>query len=1097
MSNRIDEPESSDLLDDDSFSELFPTPHNNPPPQPAKEPSPPSAPAPVSSLFGGSPDVPNLFKAPDNFPIAPKKDATPEKAPTSQGSPGTSEATPASDDILDTDDFLDDLDFIDDSEFMAAFGASSAETPAAQPAPVQSTGESNGTGQSQRSRYLPQPALVPAPQNQLTPQQMYTQPGQTQSPPQPANQVTETPSQPPRSTSGRYIPSAAPRSGVPPVPTTRSPQVHPTQPTWSQQPTAPRPPLSTRIPSSMSSSFVTAKGAYSSPYDLPPQIATKPKRHIPPPIPTHQQPHQADPRLPLSANIRPSLSTAPPPRAASAQPHFPTQQRQYLPPPGGAQGQQSQYAPSSTSSLPPRSPSIQGASQYDARRVVSPPLPHSTRDRQLSQSLYAPRRDFSPPLQQSPRDVKFPPPTAYTPGTAPPPHLAQAAGRMYAPEQAISPPSHPSPGAQYQRPPVSQVPPQTVSQDVLSKRYAPGQRLVPPRSVSVQPTWQGRAQDMSQYGQPRVSSPQYQQQYSIHQQTQQPRHAKGGQIPGQQALPPHAMQMNQPPFPPSNHKPSSQYEHQHQHQHQHQPPFASPQDTFYPPPPTTSTHFEEDPHADLPPHFAMESGEYDQMYDTEGLMGHPMQFPERNIMRTPEPMDRHQPDSFNDVSPPRPWERAAALRDYPSPPKTRPFSPHDPRGSVPPVPQVPPQSTTERHRNPSPQVIQTSISSTKKDMTTERSLTYPSRKAPPHIRAMTAPSAPRTQEEDFQFRRGGYPIVNFGFGGRMITMIPRTPHRVNIRGTAPISVPGMITFSSLREFTEPPGLASSFPGPLYSANKPVKGKAKDIGKWLDDNLALLEQLRDTTRLEEDIKRIEDKKILYKLVKLLVDNNGVLDGKYGLRSVCANCSPELEKSVKEILLPQAASTVTEEGSQSFGITASTLATSMATQSTTTDPNALATYNLTTDFLRSMRSLLMQGDRQNAIRKAIDQKMWGHALLIASSVNQIVWRETVEQFIQSELRDTGTKDFDSLRFLYGVLAGEGLNAVNELLPPINRMVSSIHPSVTSQTPRVGSWKESLGILLVNQGSMDTSPALIGLGSSLVSEGRVEAGHIWYVV
>jgi COPII coat assembly protein SEC16 len=211
---------------------------------------------------------------------------------------------------------------------------------------------------------------------------------------------------------------------------------------------------------------------------------------------------------------------------------------------------------------------------------------------------------------------------------------------------------------------------------------------------------------------------------------------------------------------------------------------------------------------------------------------------------------------------------------------------------------------------------------------------------------------------------------------------------------------------------------------------------------------------------------------------------------------AHCSPELEKSVKEILLPQVVNTGDTEGSQPFGVTASSLATSMAAQSTIVDPNALATYNLTTDFLRSVRSLLMQGDRQSAIRKAVDQKMWGHALLIASSVDQNVWRETVEQFIRSELRDTGTKDFDSLRFLYGVLGGEGPNAVTELLPPINRMVSSIHPSTTSQAPRFGSWKESLGMVLLNQGSMDTSQALIGLGSSLVNEGRVEAGHSWYI-
>ena len=162
----------------------------------------------------------------------------------------------------------------------------------------------------------------------------------------------------------------------------------------------------------------------------------------------------------------------------------------------------------------------------------------------------------------------------------------------------------------------------------------------------------------------------------------------------------------------------------------------------------------------------------------------------------------------------------------------------------------------------------------------------------------------------------------------------------------------------------------------------------------------------------------------------------------------------------------------------------------------DPNALATYNLTIDFLRSMRQILMQGDRQNAIRKAVDAKMWGHALIVASSVSQTVWKETVEQFIRSELRDTGAaKDFDSLRFLYGVLGGQGTDAVTELLPPINRMVTGVKANTAAQPPRLGSWKESLGMVIQNQGTMDHSPAIIGLGTSLVSEGRVEAGHAWY--
>jgi len=211
---------------------------------------------------------------------------------------------------------------------------------------------------------------------------------------------------------------------------------------------------------------------------------------------------------------------------------------------------------------------------------------------------------------------------------------------------------------------------------------------------------------------------------------------------------------------------------------------------------------------------------------------------------------------------------------------------------------------------------------------------------------------------------------------------------------------------------------------------------------------------------------------------------------------ANDSPEIDKAVKDILLPQVTNVPVTEEADSFGVTASVLAISSTTQNAIPDPTALATYNLTADFLRSIRTSLLQGDRHGAIRKAVDHKMWGHALLIAGSVNPIIWRETAEQFIRSELRDTGSTDFDSLRFLYGVLGGEGSDAVNELFPLTNRMISSVHPSSAMQAPRFGSWKESLGMVLQNSGSVEScSAALIGLGSSLVQHGRVEAGHSWF--
>lgn len=327
-------------------------------------------------------------------------------------------------------------------------------------------------------------------------------------------------------------------------------------------------------------------------------------------------------------------------------------------------------------------------------------------------------------------------------------------------------------------------------------------------------------------------------------------------------------------------------------------------------------------------------------------------------------------------------------------------------------------------------------------------------------------------------------------------MIPRTPHRVNVHGMTPAPVPGAINITSLRGVIEPPALASSFPGPLFVSTKPVKGKAKDIVTWLDKSLTMLEQVRERATSEDEIVQIEDRKVLYKLVKILVENNGALDGRSIPYRRVTYISPEIEKQATELLMPQAAKLSASDETQSFGITASSLATSTAAQ-TTADPTALATYNLTNDFLRSMRDLLMQGDRQGAIRKAVDQKMWGHALLIASSVSPVVWRETAGQFIRYELRETGAKDFDSLRFLYGVLGNEGIESVSELLPPMNRMVSSIQSSASSQGPRFTSWKESLGMVLANKRAVDDPAPIVGLGNALVNDGRVEAGHAWYIL
>jgi hypothetical protein len=281
-----------------------------------------------------------------------------------------------------------------------------------------------------------------------------------------------------------------------------------------------------------------------------------------------------------------------------------------------------------------------------------------------------------------------------------------------------------------------------------------------------------------------------------------------------------------------------------------------------------------DPLSDLPPHFEMEREDWSQDYPPEVYVSPGVSSPDRQLQQTPEPVTQPQ-FSINEVSPPRPWERAlTGPAQAQAPQHSNSVSSYDPPANALGGSPISP----ERQRSIAPQVTRQTIPSPKKDSVAERAMSYPSRKPPSSLKFHMEPDTQLSPEEDYRLRRQGFPIVAFGFGGRMITMIPRTPHRVNLHGMAPAPIPGPITFSSLKGVADPPGMASSFPGPLFVSNKPVKGKAKEIVNWLEENISMLDHLRETKAMPEaDIIHNEDRKVLCKLLKLLVENNGILDG----------------------------------------------------------------------------------------------------------------------------------------------------------------------------------------------------------------------------
>lgn len=110
---------------------------------------------------------------------------------------------------------------------------------------------------------------------------------------------------------------------------------------------------------------------------------------------------------------------------------------------------------------------------------------------------------------------------------------------------------------------------------------------------------------------------------------------------------------------------------------------------------------------------------------------------------------------------------------------------------------------------------------------------------------------------------------------------------------------------------------------------------------------------------------------------------------------------------------------------------------SSQSSKNDP-IVASYQVRGSSLDRIEELLLHGDRKQAYRFALDEKLWAHALLISSSIDKESWKEVAHEFIKTELaRNQGSDTGDgsntgreSLQVAYGLFAGDG-SAASRLL------------------------------------------------------------------
>ncbi|KEP46782.1 Sec16 Sec16-C: Sec23-binding domain protein [Rhizoctonia solani 123E] len=399
------------------------------------------------------------------------------------------------------------------------------------------------------------------------------------------------------------------------------------------------------------------------------------------------------------------------------------------------------------------------------------------------------------------------------------------------------------------------------------------------------------------------------------------------------------------------------------------------------------------------------------------------------------------------------------------------------------------------------------------------------------------------------------PVISFGFGGRLVTAFPGLSELtggfdVSLgRKAAPIQVRTLhkIVPESAVEVS-----SAVFPGPLFSdPGSPTKGlvsvgvggsgaktKKTAVLKYLGERAEEIERGLGYLAVDagsspgpSERSKAEGKLVLVNLLKIMVENDGKLTG-----------TPAIDTAVRQALVPRlsAAPAVTSPNSQAASFTLAS-ALDVTVMSPGMDQYSLhpsgssdspvATYKVKSESLDKIQEFLLQGERRQAYHYALDERMWAHAMLIASSLDKEAWKEVVNEFIRFELGvrtdqkksppfggdSSVANGREPLRIAYSLFAGHGPASIQELLPPKNLSRADANslmpptipmahatpispnfpqPVLTSNvpTPALLQWNEIAATIVSNQADPQ---ALTALGDYLVSNKWVEAAHACYLL
>lgn len=339
------------------------------------------------------------------------------------------------------------------------------------------------------------------------------------------------------------------------------------------------------------------------------------------------------------------------------------------------------------------------------------------------------------------------------------------------------------------------------------------------------------------------------------------------------------------------------------------------------------------------------------------------------------------------------------------------------------------------------------------------------------------------EQDPLQRWRGG-PVFAWGAAGTVITTFPKEVPRYSMGSTVPMiqPSPGEVKIRNIKDIYPLEGPAANFPGPLKG-----KGKKKEVVAWLTAGIEALEKEQASSTfgnqggVDVHDKRKEERIMLWKVLGVLVDNDGMLEGK-----------PEIVKATRDILAQELSGGNASQGPQHMTDFSSTSITRFSGGTPLAEP-------VDPVALDSVKKYLLTGDREKAVWEAVDHRLWAHAMLIGSTLSPDIYKKVAQEFIQKEIKQIGDNT-ESLAMLYEVFAGNHEESIDELVPPSARaglqmLNTSGAGSSKSVQEGLDRWRESLGLILSNR-TVGDNVAIHSLGKLLASYDRPEAAHICFL-